>query len=250
MRIAAIYRHPVKSLGEEALPSVTLSVGKGLPWDRVWAIAHDRSAFNPAEPEWVSSRNFVIQSSNAALAQIICAFDAQTGTLTLSHPALCALTTRPGEGGEALTAWLAPIADAPGAGTPGPYRLAAVPGRALHDFSDTDISIGNLASLRELEAMAGTTLAHIRFRMNLWVDGFAPWEEFEWDGREITIGPARLTVTGRVKRCHATNADPETGTRTTDLPRLLHSRFGHMDFGVYARVMNGGDISLDDKVMA
>ena len=61
---------------------------------------------------------------------------------------------------------------------------------------------------------------------------------------------ARLTVTGRVKRCHATNADPETGTRTTDLPRLLHSRFGHMDFGVYARVMNGGDISLDDKVMA
>jgi len=98
--------------------------------------------------------------------------------------------------------------------------------------------------------MAGTSLAHIRFRMNLWVDGFTPWEEFEWEGREITVGAARLTVTGRVKRCNATNADPDTGLRNTELPRLLHSSFGHMDFGVYARVLNGGDVALDDKVIA
>jgi uncharacterized protein YcbX len=248
--LAAIYRHPVKSLGEEALRYVTLAVGEGLPWDRVWAVAHDHSAFNPAEPEWATSRNFVIQSTNPALAQITCAFDEASGALTLTHPALGTITTKPGEGGAALTEWIAPIADAAGAGTPGPYRLAHVAGRALHDFPDTDISIGNLASLRALEEMAGTVLAHIRFRMNLWVDGFDPWEEFEWEGREVGIGSTRLTVIGRVKRCNATNADPDTGTRTTDLPRLLHSQFGHMDFGVYARVMNGGGIACGDEVTA
>lgn len=240
--LAAIYRHPIKSLGDEALDRVTLTPGQPLPWDRTWALAHDRSAFNAVEPEWVGSRNFVIQSTNPALAQVGCRLDDVAEAVTLSHPILGEITVRPDDEGDALGAWLAPIAGASG---PGPYRIARLAAGALHDFPDTHVSIGNLASLRALEEMAGRSLEHIRFRMNLWVDGFAPWEELEWSS--LHIGPAKLTVIDRCKRCSATNADPSTGTRTTDLTRLLHGRFGHMDFGVYAQVAEGGEVALGQE---
>lgn len=242
-----ICRHPVKSLGEETIDRVTLEAGRHMPWDRVWAIAHGRSEFDHDNPAYVRSRNFVIQSTNPALAQIACAFDEAAEALTLAHPALGEITVRPGGGGDLLTDWIAPIAGASG---PPPYRLAARPGAGMTDFPETHISIGSLASLRALEQMAGASLAHIRFRMNLWVEGLAPWEEFDWLDREIAVGPARLKVIDRVTRCNATNASPETGRRDTDIPRLLHGRFGHMDFGVYAQVTQGGEIRAGDEVRA
>ena len=246
--LAAIYRHPVKSLGEEALSRVSVAAGKPMPWDRVWAVSHGNSEFNPAEPEWVSSRNNVIQSTNPQLARITCAFSETTGNLSLAHPDLGEITLKPETEAERLTAWLAPIAAPSG---PAPYRLIRVPGgQALTDFPDTHYSIGNLASLRALEEMAGRTLEHIRFRMNLWIDGAAPWEEQDWLDGEIAIGAARFRITDPVGRCNATNADPATGTRTTDLTRLLHSRFRHMDFGVYAQAVTDGDLKVGDKINA
>lgn len=247
-RLAAIYRHPVKSLGEEALSSVRLEPGRAMPWDRVWAVTHGKSEFNPAEPEWVTSRNHVIQSFIPKLAQVKCVFEEDTGVIALAHPDLGEIWTDPDEEGGRIADWIAPLAAPSG---PAPYRLIRLPGgRALTDFPETDLSIGNLASLRALEEMAGQPLEHIRFRMNLWVDGLAPWAEFDWEGGEISVGAARLSVIGRVTRCNATNADPATGARTTDLTRLLHGRFGHMDFGVYARVAAGGVIATGDEVAA
>ena len=247
-RLAAIYRHPVKSLGEEALQTVAVAAGQPMPWDRVWAVTHGRSMFNPAEPEWVEPRNHVIQSTNPNLARITVAYSETTGRLSLAHPDLGEITVVPDEDGEAITEWLAPIANPSG---PPPYRLIRLPGgQANTDFPDTHFSIGNLASLRALEDMAGRTLEHIRFRMNLWIDGAAPWEEMEWEGREVAIGAARFRITFPVGRCNATNADPATGTRTTDIPRLLHGRFRHADFGVYAQVVQGGEIAVGDEVTA
>ena len=234
--LAALYRHPVKSLGEEALPRAALEPGRPIAWDRVWAVAHGRSEWDPAAPAWATSRNFVIQSFNPKLAQIACALDEATETIRLAHPERGEVTVRPEADGPALTGWLAPLAS-----EPGPFRIARAPGGAMHDFPDTHLSIGNLASLRALEEMAGQPLAHIRFRMNLWLDGFAPWEELGWTG--MAVGPARLRVIGRVARCNATNADPDTGARNTELPKLLHARFGHADFGVYAQVERGGEIA-------
>ena len=158
------------------------------------------------------------------------------------------MTLAPETEGARLTDWLAPIAAPSG---PPPYRLIRLPGgQALTDFPDTHYSIGNLASLRALEEMAGRKLEHIRFRMNLWIDGAAPWEEFDWIDREIAIGPARFRVIDPVGRCNATNADPATGTRTTDLTRVLHARFRHMDFGVYAQAASDGELRIGDGVSA
>ena len=241
--LSAIRRHPVKGLGDEALQSVTLTAGRHVPWDRVWAVAHARADLE--DGGWVHCRNFLSQRGQPELARMGVAFDEAAGRLTLSHPLLGSLALDPADDG-ALNDWLAPIADP---ARPGPYRLVRA-SQPLTDFADTHVSIASMSSLRALEQMAGRELALIRFRMNLWIDGTAPWEEFDWVDREITIGPVRLKITDRDRRCAATNADPETGRMNTDLTSVLYDRFGHMDFGVYAEVVAGGEVRVGDAVAA
>ena len=38
---AHLWRHPIKGHGVEAVDAVTLAAGATMPWDRVWAIAHE-----------------------------------------------------------------------------------------------------------------------------------------------------------------------------------------------------------------
>ncbi|MGB0410196.1 MAG: MOSC domain-containing protein [Pikeienuella sp.] len=237
-----ICRHPIKSLGEEVIERVLLTAGAHMPGDRVWAIAHANSAFEAANPTWQRSRNFVIQTLNPKLVQLTVALVGDMVTLT--HPDLGAITVSPERDSDALTAWLTPIIDP---AIVGPYFVAKGP-QPFSDFENTHISIGSTSSLHALEQMADTQLARIRFRMNLWLDDVEPWAEQSWIGKEISIGAARLRIIDPAKRCAATNANPSTGMRDTDLPRLLHSHFGHMNFGVYAQVIEGGEIATNDKV--
>lgn len=240
--LGQICRHPIKSFGEEVIERVLLTQGAHMPGDRVWAVAHGTSAYDAANPTWERSRNFVIQTVNPKLAQLSVSLNGDTVTLT--HPDLGAITAAPDCDSEALAAWLAPIVDP---SVQAPFRIAKAP-QPMTDFENTHISIGSTASLRALEDLADTQLARIRFRMNLWLDGLEPWVEQSWIGREIAVGPVRLRIIDPCKRCNATNANPSTGVRDTDLPRLLHGTFGHMNFGVYAQVTTGGEVANGDLV--
>lgn len=245
--LAHIFRHPVKSLGEEELESADLSKGKPIAYDRRWAVAHgDADAIHG----WAEPSNFVTQSHVPRLAQIRCHFRPESHLLRLSHPDLPDIAIQPGsvEGDDALSEWLDPLVK--GTTRSGPFLVYERPDGAFTDFIDTDISIGSEASRRALGQMAGQDLAHIRFRMNLWLEGLAPWEELDMVGREIEIGEARLTVTERDQRCNATAASPMTGSRDVPVTSLLHDAFGHKDFGVYAQVTKGGTIRPGDEVRA
>lgn len=247
-RVEALFRHPVKSLGEEAVGALALEAGRPVPWDRVWAVAHGRSEFDPDRPEWVRARNFVTQTHIPGLARIRVAFDEAAGRLTLAHPERPEIALDPDtrEGAAALAEWIAPLAPM----RPGPYRIARLPEGALTDFPDSHVAINSVASLRALEGAAGRPLARVRFRGNVWIEGLAPWEEFDLVGREIALGEARLRVTERIMRCNATAASPETGRRDLPLPEILESRWGHGDFGVYAQVVRSGRVAIGDPVAA
>ena len=54
--VAALWRHPIKSHGREALNRVTLRAGQTMPWDRVWAVAHEASTADGSA--WVPCANF------------------------------------------------------------------------------------------------------------------------------------------------------------------------------------------------
>ena len=69
-------------------------------------------------------------------------------------------------------------------------------------------------------------------------------------GRELRIGAAVLRVTDHIGRCDATGADTATGRRDIDMVRMLESLYGHTDFGIFAEVVTGGPIRLQDQVHA
>lgn len=249
-RLANLFRHPLKGFGEEALGEAELVPGRPLAFDRIWAIAHGASAFDPEKPEWVIPRSFVTQTRSPKLAQVRIACDEAAGRLRLSHPDLPDLQVAPDDEGDALTEWMTPLA---GVVQKPPFRLAALPGpasdrQAFLDFEEAHISIASHASLQALSDLAGAPLETVRFRMNLWLEGGGPWEEFDWIGREIRVGETVLKVYARDDRCAATTANPATGETDIQVPAILRQHFGHKDFGVYAQVVTGGRIRIGDEV--
>lgn len=239
--LAAIWRHPIKGIGREALDRVDLAAGAPLPGDRAWALLHDGAAHQG--DGWQPRRNFLVVASGPALAPVACRTEG--GRLTLSHPDRPDLTLDPTTGGAALTRWVAPLWPAD---RPAPTRLVAAPPEGMADNGAAQVSILGRATLRALSERAGRPLSEDRFRANLVLDGLPPWGEFDWVGRDIAIGPVRLRVTERIERCRATEASPETGRRDADTLRALRDGWGHQDVGVYATVLTDGPVAVGDPV--
>ncbi len=68
--------------------------------------------------------------------------------------------------------------------------------------------------------------------------------------KEIELGGARLRVTKPTQRCAATNVGPETAARDMNIPQALQRGFGHVDMGVYAEVVTGGEVATGDRIVA
>lgn len=247
--VTAIHCFPVKGFGEEALARVALTPGAHLPHDRRWALAHAGSDWDGQARAFVARRHFVQTAHTPELAATTLAFDGQAVTVSAADRE--PVTADPDDPGGAamLAAWAEGLA---GHRQPGPYRIASLAVGALTDVADAHVSILSDASLRALSEAAGRPMERRRFRGNLWLDGLAPWEEFEWVGREIGFdgpgGPVRLRVTERIGRCAATTASPATGRRDTATLDILRGRWGHTDFGVYAQVVAGGELALGDRL--
>ena len=170
--------------------------------------------------------------------------DEDTRRVTLSHPELGSLAFSPDDEPQAFLDWIAPLhAQSPFQ----PARIVRARAQGMTDSGFPSVTICNLASHRAVEEAAGRPLSIHRWRGNIWIDGLAPWEEFDLVGREIRIGEATLAVRERTGRCKATHADPGTGARDIDMLGVLQG-FGHTDFSVQAEVTGGGRITTGDPV--
>ena len=236
--LASIRRHPLKGIGSEGLQEARLSPDGALEGDRAWALLTEAGADSDA---WQPRRCFAQVASGPALAAVTARSDG--AKIHLSHPARPDLALDPATDGARLIDWIAPLWD-----RAAPLRLVRAPGHGMTDMPDPFVSIGNLASLRALSQRAGRALDPRRFRINLWVDGWAPWAEGDLIGRTLTIGEVPLAIVEPVTRCRATEADPATGTRNADTLGLLDQATGTQDFGLYARVAAPGTVRLGDAV--
>ncbi|TXH98841.1 MAG: MOSC domain-containing protein [Pseudorhodobacter sp.] len=241
-RLAQICRHPIKGHGRETLASVRLLAGACLPWDRHWAVAHEAAQLAPG---WNPCVNFARGAKAPALMAIESQLDEATATVTLRHPTQGEITFRPDDPADlpGLLDWLRPMNPANRAQ---PVRIVTA-GRGMTDSDFPSVSILSTSSLADLSARMGLQLSPHRFRGNLWLEGAAPWEEFDWIGREIRIGDATLRIDERITRCNATKVNPITGTPDADTLSALETAFGHQDFGVYATVLGGGQVALGDE---
>jgi uncharacterized protein YcbX len=172
--------------------------------------------------------------------------DETEGCLTLDHPEAGRIAIRPDDPAEtaALLDWLARLWPADLPAPTGIYRAAEA---HLTDVPEPWLSVNNHATLRAVSQRAGAELSMHRWRGNLWIEGLAPWEEFDLVGRTLRIGEATFEVRERITRCKATMANPETGRRDVDTLAALRT-WDHQDFGVYAAVTGGGTIRRGDPV--
>jgi uncharacterized protein len=245
-RIAHLVRHPIKSAGFEPIDKAALTEGAAFPFDRVWAVAH--AAARLAEPPvWGSKLQFLRGWGSADLMAISCRSNPEAGEVTLSHPRRPTVRFRPDipEDAARLIDWIRPLWPET---RPEPARVVRVPGQALTDQDQPLISINSTTSLADLSARVGQDLSMHRFRGNIWVEGWAPFDELGLIGQDITIGTARLRVEEPIGRCRATGANPVSGAQDVDTMGALETQYGHTDFGVFARVIGAGTVATGDEV--
>lgn len=245
--LAALCRYPVKGLSPEQLESVAIEAGQTVPFDRAYAMENGPGRFNPDQPKHLPKINFLMLMRDERLATLTARFDTDSETLTLlrdgKQVARGQLTTPIGR--SLIEQFLAAYMQAE---LRGPPKIVSAPGHSFSDVNAKCVHIVNLASVRELERHVGRPVDPLRFRANLYLDGLEPWAEFGWLDKVLAVGTAHLGVFARTQRCAATNVDPGTGARDMAIPATLQRGWGHMDFGIYAKVFKGGRMATGDTV--
>jgi MOSC domain-containing protein len=247
-RVTALYRYPVKGMSAQALSKVHLKAGETMPLDRAWAIENGPGRFDPLAPKHLPKVAFLMLMRNERLASLSAEFDEATTTLTLRRDgrqvARGNLATR--IGCQLIEQFIAAFMKD---SLRGPPKIVSAEGHSFSDVAAKCLHIANLASVRELERVSARDVDPLRFRPNLLFEGTEPWEEFDWIGRTIRIGTMRLEVFSCTVRCDATNVDPTTASRDMAIPAILERNWGHTHFGVYARVIEGGEIAIGNGVV-
>ena len=243
--VTGLYRYPVKGLSADPLRHVTLEAGQTLPFDRTWAIENGPTRLEPDAPAYRPPSSFLTLKRDERLAALETRFEEDTRRLVISRggrPVASGDLTTP-VGRQVLEQFIAAFMADSLRGRP---KIVSAPGHSFSDTREKRVHVISLRSLRELERVVGRPIDPLRFRPNVILDGPEPWAEFDWIGREITAGPVHLRITSRTERCAATNVDPATGVRDMAIPASLQREWGHTDFGVYAEVLNDGNLSVGD----
>lgn len=226
LRLSALYRFPVKSLGGELLQHVEID-DLGLAGDRRWMVVDSTSG------------RFLTQRQLGRMVQVAARWrDGET--LELSAPGRVPLLVTVPPADEALrgvTVWRDSL-QAPDAGDAAAAWLSAFLGqdcRLVHvpasrarqvdpayaqpgdrvGFADGfPLLLIGQGSLDDLSARVGRPLAMLRFRPNLVVEGAAPYAEDDW-GR-LRIGDVEFERVKPCSRCAIPTLDPHSGERAAD----------------------------------
>lgn len=243
--VAALYRHPVKGFTPEPLDRASLTAGRAFPGDRLRAVEIGPSGFDPAAPGHISKMRFAVLARLPEIARVRTRWDVATDTLHVGAPGFSDLTVRLGDPGDErrLEVWLTGFL---GDAATGPLRLLDGNGHRFMDDPSGAVSVLNLASVRDLESRLGRPVDPLRFRANVWVEGWPAWVENDWSGRHMRLGTADLAVVKPIVRCAATHVDPATGTADIDVVSALHDLYGHRWCGLYLSVESDGALAVGD----
>lgn len=252
--ISALYRYPVKGLSAQPLTRVAVKPEAGFPKDRFYAFS--KGTLSPSDYEEAPrpKTDFLMLLLYERLARLDAKFD-DDGDDSLSLRANGELLF-----GGSLTqaADIDRLEQAMGAymrdKIPGQPKLLRIEGRQFTDVAVISeammraVSIINLKSVRTLEEAVGLPIDPLRFRANIYFEGDRAWEEFDWIGKTVRIGPASAVGILRTKRCGATNVNPVTSERDRNLPAALVRAFNHSDMGIYVEMKDSAQIAVGDVI--
>lgn len=226
LRLSALYRFPVKSLGGESLPRAEVDT-LGLAGDRRWMVVD------------AASGRFLTQRQLGRMAQIGARWrDGQTLELSVAGRAPLTVTVPPADealrgvtvwsdslqapdAGDAAAAWLSAVLERD-------CRLVHVPASRARQVDTAYAQVGDQvgfadgfpllligqASLDDLSARVGRPLEMLRFRPNLVIEGADPYAEDGW-GR-LRIGAVEFERVKPCSRCAIPTLDPHSGERSAD----------------------------------
>ena len=245
--IAALFRHPIKGFTPEKLYSAELAPGAAFPGDRLYALEDGPCGFDPAHPVFIPKQRFAVLAKIAEVARARTRLDDATGRFHAEADGMASFTGDLGrpEAREAFARW---ATDLLGAAADGPLRLIDGAGHRFLDHPLGHVSIINLASVRDLAERIGRPLDPLRFRANLYVEGWPAWAENDWTGRGLRVGAARASVFKPIVRCAAPGVDPATAIRDLDIPAELFRLYGHAHCGIYIQITAGGTVREGDVV--
>lgn len=226
LRLSALYRFPVKSLGGESLSRAEIDA-LGLLGDRRWMVVD------------AASGRFLTQRQLGQMAQIGARW-LDSGTLELNAAGRAPLAVAVPPADEALrgvTVWDDSL-QAPDAGEAAAQwlsaflerdcRLVHVPAQRARQVDTAYARPGDKVgfadgfpllligqgSLGDLSARVGRPLEMLRFRPNLVIDGADPYAEDGW-GR-LRIGAVEFERVKPCSRCAIPTLDPHSGERSND----------------------------------
>lgn len=267
--IQAIYRYPIKGLSPEPLSRTTLAPGQTVPGDRLYAIENGPSGFDAVTNPYLHKQHFLMLMRNERLAKLRTTFDHGNHTLTIEPgPFLSSKFDGARGSSEPVPPFsngmkvMGNLRTVEGRGVieqfftefcadelRGPPRILHAPGHSFSDMAKKVVSIINLASVGAIEEMIDASVNPVRFRGNVYVNGWPAWSELDLLGKTLTIGRSvKLKVVKRILRCAATNVDPDTGIRDLEVPKAIMRHCGHGDCGIYGEVIEGGEITAGDTL--
>ena len=244
--IAALFRHPIKGFTPQKVRTSQLIADQPFPGDRLFAVEDGPCGFDPSAPAFISKTRFAVLAKIAGVARARTCYDESTTRLTATAPGsapfdgLLASTS----GQHAFAVWLA---DLLGESATGPLQVIDGRGHRFLDHPRGQVSIINLASVRDLERRIGRPVDPLRFRANVYVEGWPAWVENDWTGRDLTLGAARARVFEPITRCAAPGVDPATGERDMDVTGDLFRLYRHLLCGIYVHITQGGEVSEGDR---
>jgi uncharacterized protein YcbX len=249
VRVAALYRSPVKSLAMERIDRARVEKA-GIEGDRAFFIVN-------------GDGGLVTQREAPTLVQVHARYDVAAQHLELRFRSGVVATDRVRTAGRVAALFFGerevvgelvagPFSDALSRFAGRPLRLVkAPPGSAFDGFP---ISICSQASGAALASAAGIDHVDLRrFRQNVIIEGVQAHEEDEWIGGQARIG-ATLVLNMKMRdfRCVITTHDPDTGDTDMNTLKLIASyrtdQPSEVNFGVYATVRVAGEIAVGDAV--
>ncbi len=260
-RVQQLFIYPIKGLSPQRYDRLPLEAGHGIPGDRTFALMYQEDPtyrFSTNVP-WMKKQNFIMQNDWPGLAALDCYYDETIGTLTVKRKGveLLVADTLSATGRDRIatffTGYLAGIY---------PSQTARHPNRAplqlVGEFNKTrypdreivHISLVSRATIDHLSELAQQPVDVCRFRPNIVVEGVPAWGEFDWVGKEMQLGTARIAITARINRCLNIQVNPQTGERDIALLSLLQKHFHHTQTGVLAKIITSGSVALGDQIVS
>lgn len=257
MRVAALYRYPIKGFSREECESLSVLDAGRVAGDRVAGVRFANAAVSG--DAWGTKHEFIALVNTPGLARLQVKFDHRSLRLCISlqDEVLVedVLETGRQRIAGAIEEYVLRLDENPLSARPDRLPLRIVGDGLTPRYQDNELGYITLHGRASVDAVAAASevpdLSEHRFRSNIAIDGATAWEEQTWLGRKIRIGAVEFQAVQAKTRCLATHANPITGHRDVPIMTTLLRAF-RTQRPTFAIAMTtsgrGGTIHVGDPV--